>query len=91
MRKDQVRTPADALSYIVDCTLATVSSMAMRKSRSKYEYDRHISIAQHGVDWMRQMNVPIENDSRAAECIAAGSAQAWADQYDVKLREMAGS
>lgn len=84
MRKDQVRTPGDALSYLVDCTLATVSSMAMRKSRIKYEYERHISIAQHGVDWMRQMNVPREPGSRAMECEAAGSVRAWADQYDAK-------
>lgn len=90
MRKDQVRTPSDALSYIVDCTLATVSSMALLKSRSKYEYKRQISIAQQGVDWMIDMSVYIQVGSRASECIAAGSVQAWADFYDVKLREIAG-
>jgi len=45
-----VRTPEQALSYITDCTLATVSSMAMRKIRGKHEYERQISIAQKAVN-----------------------------------------
>lgn len=50
MTKEQVASAPEALDYIVDCTLATVSWMAMLRSRSKSEYRRQISIAQHSVE-----------------------------------------
>lgn len=46
MRECDVRTPEMALAYITDCTLATVASMAMLKSRKKGEFERQINIAQ---------------------------------------------
>ena len=40
--KNYVKTPEQALSYLTDCTLATVAIMAMKKSRSKREFERQI-------------------------------------------------
>lgn len=53
MFKDRVRTSEEALVYITDCTLATVSGMAMTKSRKKGEYQRQIAIAQTAIDWIK--------------------------------------
>ena len=84
MVKHQVRSPEQALAYITDCNLATVSHMAMCKSRKKGEYERQINIAQHAVDWMLDFNVSPEN-TRAQEVIDNfnGSVSDWAGKYDV--------
>ena len=82
MRKCDVRTPEQALAYITDCNLATVSSMAMLKSRKKSEYERQISIAQTALTWMMQMGVDMSG-TRAEE-IQDGDVSKWAAQYDVK-------
>lgn len=82
MMKSQVRTPADALAYMTDCTLATVCRMAMRKSRAKGEYERQIAIADTGVRWMIEMNVPREQYSRAEGVEKRGSVAAWAKGYE---------
>ena len=79
MMKSQVHTPADALAYLTDCTLATVCRMAMRKSRPKGEYERQIAIAEAGVQWMIEMGVPRDTYSRAAEVEKFGSVAAWAE------------
>ena len=57
--KNYVKTPEQALSYLTDCTLATVASMAIKKSRSKHEFERQISIAQCAVDWIRDFNIEV--------------------------------
>lgn len=83
-----VRTPEKAVVYLVECTLATVTRLAMKKSRSVGEYDRQIAIAQKGIDWMIQMDIdPLK--TRAAEVIQSydGSVKAWAKFYDVKREE----
>lgn len=80
MRKDQVRAPADALAYITDCTLATVSSMAGKKSRPKYEFERQMSIAQTAINWMVEFGIDVTG-TRAEDVIAAGSVQKWAQNY----------
>lgn len=80
--KHRVRTPEQALLYLADCTLATVSSMAMKKSRSKSEFERQINIAQSAVDWIRDFNIEIEIGSRAHEIISNKiSVKQWADKY----------
>ena len=50
MLRTQIRSPEDALAYLTDCCLATVSSLSMKRSRGKADYERHISIAQTAVD-----------------------------------------
>ncbi len=82
MRKQQVQSAADALSYLTDCTLATVCDLAMKKSRSNSEFKRQMSIAQCGINWMKDFGVPL--DSRAVDVDAIGSVEEWAAQYDVR-------
>ncbi len=83
MRKESVRTEAEALVYLVDCTLATVCDMAMKKSRPVYQYKRHISIAQTGVTWITQMGID-PSGTRSADVIRdyAGSVQEWAAKFE---------
>lgn len=82
MHKHDVRTEAQALAYLVDCTLATVTSLASKKSASKYETRRHIAIAQQAIDWMREFQTDVSN-TRAAEIITEhnGSVEHWAEQF----------
>lgn len=80
MFKDSVRTPEDALAYIVDCTLATVSSMAMKKSRSKSAYNRQKDIAQLGVNWMKEMSVDLKGTR--AEDMQNITVNEWAKKYE---------
>lgn len=80
MLKHQVRTPADALAYITDCTLATVCDMAGKKSRPKHEFERQMSIAQTAINWMVQMGIDVYT-TRAAEVVAAGGVNEWARRY----------
>ena len=83
MLKHQVSSPAQALAYITDCTLATVCDMAMKKSRRVGEYKRQISIAQTAVDWMFVMDV--DPSGTRAESVAnhRGSVAAWAKSFEV--------
>ena len=82
MMKSQVRTPADALAYMTDCTLATVCRMAMRKSRAAGEYQRQIAIAEFGVRWTIANGVPIEG-TRVGEVYRLGRGVAeWAKQFE---------
>lgn len=82
MRACDIRSEADLVSYLTDCTLATVSSMSMKKSRPVGEYQRQISIAQLAINKGVQMGVRF--DSRAADVISAGgSVSEWANQYEL--------
>lgn len=80
MLNHNVRTPEQALAYIVDCTLATVTSLAMKKSRAKGEFERQMSIAQKGVDWMRQMNID-PTGTRAEDIVSPMTVKEWASKY----------
>ena len=81
--RDRVQTIEEAFTYLTDCTLATVASMALKKSRPKTEYERQISIAQVAVNWMRSQGYPSFN-TRAEEVITCynGSVADWAAQYE---------
>ncbi len=82
MLKKDVRTEAQALAYLVDCTLATVTDMAMKKSRKKHEYARQISIAQAGVNWMRDFGID-PTWTRADEVRDCGwSVAEWSKQFE---------
>lgn len=81
MHKDQVRTPEQALAYLVDCTLATISDLASKKSRPKGEFERQIRIAQQGIDWMKEMNID-PSTTRAEEITNQGiTVTQWAKQF----------
>lgn len=59
-----LKTTDEALCFLTECTLATVASLAMKKSKSKSEFARQISIAQKGIDFIKQFNCMIEVESR---------------------------
>ncbi len=81
MHKHQVRTADQALAYMVDCTLATVSSMAMLKSRKKCEFERQKLIAQTGIDWLRFMKID-PGSTRAEDVFKCNySVEEWSKKY----------
>lgn len=85
MHKSKVHSPSEALLYLTDCSLATVSGMAMKKSRPQHEYQRQVAIAQTAVDWIREFGIDAEG-TRAQDVIAAGgSVASWTAQYDIRL------
>lgn len=87
MQKHQVRTPEQALAYIIDCTLATVADLASRKSRKKSEFKRQIAIAQQGIDWMKAMGVDMST-TRAEDITREGvTVGQWAERYMPEKRE----
>lgn len=80
-----VKNSKQALVYITDCNLATVSHMASLKSRSIGEYNRQVVIAQHCVDWIRMFGLH-PGKTRAEEVLNdfGGSVSKWAAQYDIR-------
>lgn len=82
MYDSEVRTAEQALVYMTDCTLATVADMAMRKRRAKGEYRRQTSIAQKGVDWIRDLHIN-PNGTRVVDVMSGGgSVVGWARMYE---------
>jgi len=77
---DQERALKEALLYLADCTLATVSAMAMKKSKSKHEFERQISIAQKACDWIRDLGID-PSGTRAADIVRQQSVKEWASKY----------
>lgn len=85
MSKHLVRDSAGALAYLTDCTLATVSYLASKKSTPKGELRRQISIAQHAIAWMDQFGVDYSK-TRAADVKAlGGNVETWAEQFKPKV------
>ena len=84
MMKHLVGTPEQALLYLADCTLATVADMAMKKSKSKHEFQRQIAIAQSAVDWLKDFNVQIEIGSRVYDVLALPDqkVETWSNSYN---------
>lgn len=82
MMKYSVRDEGMALAYLTDCTLATVCDLAGKKSASKSELKRQISMAQTAIDWMRDFKVDM-SQTRAKDVMQkyGGSVQDWADQW----------
>lgn len=87
MMKHLVRTPEQALLYLADCTLATVADMAMKKSKSKNEFQRQISIAQSAVDWIKDFNIEVKVEkvgSRVYDVLALPDqkVETWSKSYN---------
>lgn len=82
--KNLVRTPEQALVYLADCTLATVADMAMRKSKSKSEFQRQIAIAQIAIDWIKDFKIEIKVDSRVYDVLALPDqkVETWSKSYE---------
>lgn len=85
MNYNEVNTEGKALAYLLDCTLATVESLAITKSRKQYEYKRQISIAQTTLDWCRQFGVDVSK-TRAKKIIEGHQANVirWTESFEVK-------
>ena len=84
MQKNLVRNEQQALLYLTDCLLATVSNMSIQKSRKKYEYERHIQIAQTAVEWVDHFVVNIQSNSRVHEVLncQTRTVKEWASKYE---------
>lgn len=86
MHKYEIRNSDQALAYLTECNLATVSSMAMKKSRSKYEFKRQIEIAQTSIDLIVNFKIATEIGGRVSEVIGkfGRNVNSWAEQYAVE-------
>lgn len=84
MTKHLVRTTDQALLYLAECTLATVADMAMKKSKSKHEFQRQIAMAQSAVDWIKDFNVEVKVGSRVYDVLALPDqkVETWSRAYN---------
>lgn len=82
MHKHDIRSPADGLAYLVECTLATVITLSDRKSPPKTELRTQIGIAQAGIDCMRTYKVPVTG-AYVREVVEKDnwSVEAWSKRY----------
>lgn len=83
MNRFEVKTPEDALAYLLDCTLATVEGMAGKKSRPVGEYKRQIAIAQLHLDWAIGFDSDISRTRAAEVKNHRGNVAAWAKSQEV--------
>lgn len=81
MQAHQIKAPDQALVYMTYCTLATVCSMAMLKRKSKSEYERQISIAQKGCDWLQFWGIDAKG-TRAEKIVGKQTVKEWAAEYE---------
>lgn len=82
MNPHHVRTEGQALVYLLECSMATVEAMAMKKSRPKSEYQRQISIAQKNYDWVQCFKADL-GSTRAADLINFNHSVAeWAKRLE---------
>lgn len=77
MREAEVQTPDEALIYVIDCTLATVSKLSLLKNPPKNELKRQIGIAQKGINFMSRFDIDYSG-TRAEEI--TGTVQEWSDE-----------
>ena len=82
MMRSEVRTPEDALAYLVDCQLATVLHVIGKRSSAKCDIERHVEIGQLGVNWLLEHKISLEGTM--ADKIARqhnGDVAHWAETY----------
>jgi hypothetical protein len=63
----------------------TVESLTMKKSKSKSEYERQISIAQNFVDWIHEFHIVVDPGNRVNDILALPnrSVKDWAMKDEV--------
>lgn len=85
MLKYTVKTTQDAISYLAECLLATVSDLAIKKSKTKSEYTRHIEIAQTAVTWLTSFKIE-SGGPRSTEVLTRydGRVEDWAKSKELK-------
>lgn len=76
----------ECLIWLMDCTLATVEDLAMRKSPPKGEFHRQIMMAQVTLNMLRQEYKDV-SATRAAKIISEfnSSVQSWANDIHSRL------
>lgn len=77
-----INTPEEAIAYLTDCQLATVEGLAMKKNKSKYEFERQIKIAQTGIDFMSDFGSVVTENDRAYKARNAGGVAEWAKKFE---------
>lgn len=79
-----ITSPELALVYMIDSTLATAGTMALHRERTKHEFDRQIKLAQQGITWLLQMNIPAPRYSRVEEVLRdyGGSVDSWVESFE---------
>lgn len=81
MQRNRVRSPHEALVYMIECTLATVEYMAGLKRPARNEFLRQCNIAQQGLEWLKEFEVPC--DGRPADYLGK-NVLTQANEYRVK-------
>lgn len=76
-----IKNSSEALLWLTDCTLASVAGLVTRKSASKYETTRQISMAQTAINWIMRDGLELPQHSRITDVIRdyGASVQDWAD------------
>ncbi len=49
--------PYLVIAYLTECTLATIALLLNRRGTTAGELNRHIDIAQYGVDYLREVGI----------------------------------
>jgi len=86
---DKIENTRQALLYLTDCALITVGDMAQlegkerKRRRYKYEYERHILVAQSGIDLLIKFNIEVREYTRIYEVLALSnrSVKEWAKTH----------
>lgn len=86
LQEHNLQNPEEGYLYLLDCTLATVEMLAMRKSKPAGEYARQIGMAQIAVDLLVREGKDL-SIIRAGEIVEKfnRSVQAWADHIEGKF------
>lgn len=84
MNMHEVRDAGQALAYLTDCTLATVTDLASRARPPKHELARQIGIAQKAIEWMDRFKVDYSATRAADVKKLGGTVEGWAEQFKQK-------
>lgn len=84
IQENTIHSLADAFLYLANCQLATVQSMAMKKRRGKYEYERQIRIAQKFVDHICNFHLKVDEGNRVNNVLNTPSKNVaeWLKKYE---------
>lgn len=89
LRKEDVSDSSQALAYLTNFTLETVSLLAARKSKSMTDFDRQIEAARTAIEWMQEMSVDLSR-TRAKSVVEIGSVADWAQTFSSPAKSTKG-
>lgn len=84
MNRWDIKTLEDAFVYLADCQLATVVDLAMKKSKSKSEYERQILIAQIFCDYIKEFKLKDEGNRFEKVQALGNNVEKYAEQIEEK-------